>query len=115
MAYYSLRKDKGSLCMLSTCFVQEISKLRKRSRKAWLFLPCYLETQYLAFLPGVYRLERGATESNHKRIFEDRILTSQKAGNRWLCMRAGCRNTRESTQLLLCMGPIRRAQNFTEQ
>lgn len=90
------------------------------NRSSWLFFHYQLEIQHLASLPGVHRSGRGAvtdcTGSILNRIFEDRVLTPNKADYRWrLCVSVGCGSPRESIPLALSMGPSSRAQNHTEQ
>lgn len=95
-------------------------KASMTNRNSELFFYCQLEIQHLAFLPGVYRLGRGAVTdciwSDLNRIFEDRVLTPNKADSRWrLCVRVGRGKIRESTPLASSMGPRCRAQKSTEQ
>lgn len=119
MTHYSLRKDKGIPACLPLGLSREFQGFNDKQECLALLLLSTRDT-ILSFLPGVYRLRRGAvtdcTWSDLTGIFEDRVLTPNKADSRWrLCVRAGRGKIRESMPLASSMGPRCRAQKSTKQ
>lgn len=80
MTHYSLRKDKGIPACLPLGLSREFQGFNDKQELLALLVSTRDKT--LSFLPGVYRLGRGAvtdcTWSDLTRIFEDRVLTPTK-------------------------------------